>query len=228
MKELPEGAINQLLQQLDQGLVSQHNFELRFNNADGTIASISFRDDPKYYFKILYPQSEENQSSTWRTLESPGHYFTTEESYDHRDFATAFSRIQSWVIRLIEDLAVAKNSNHGWIKELRENLEATAKSLPNPKTPFSEAEVEEWKEKFDIMLERLEELEKENSIQRGFVEQLRRQLEQLATKGTEIPKRIWLKTAGHKILDVFEHGAKAGIKTVVEAAVKAMLEHAGS
>ena len=144
MKKLREGAITQLLKQLDQAVVSANNFKSTFNDPDGTIISITFKDDIQYYFKALHPESDLNKSKQWKTIESPGNCFTSEELFDHPDFSRAFSRIAPWVTRLIEELAVSNDNNHGWINDLRVNLEAVADSLPDPETPFSVAEIEEW------------------------------------------------------------------------------------
>jgi len=223
MKSLRSGAISQFLRQLDHGVFSQHNFDTSFNEQDGTLASVVFGDDPNFYFKILQPKTSVNKTGQWRTLESPGQFFTSEEEYENRDFNTAHSRARAWVARVVEELVFAQNKNGDWLQTLRSNLEAAANSLPEPETPFSEAEVADWSRKFDDLLARLEGLESENKIQQGVVTQLKQQLNELQKQGVNIPKRTWLKTAGHKILDVFEHGAKAGTEAIAKGAVKALL-----
>ena len=223
MKKLRDGSINQLLRNLDRGLISRHHFDAQFNLDDGTLVSITFRDAPEFYFRLLQPKSNQNTTTQWATRESPGDYFTSEESYTHREFSAAFGRVSPWVNRLIEDLAVHTSTDDDWVSELRANLDEAADALPEPEKPFSEEEVEAWSQKFEQLIERLKKLEEENQIQKGLVSKLKSQLEELKKSGVTTPKRTWLKSAGHKVLDVFEHGTKAGIKALAEGAVKALL-----
>lgn len=224
MPILRSGAIQNFLRQLDQGMLSQHSFECSFNNADGRIISVSFRDAPTFSFSVLHPESNTNSASQWQTIESPGQFFVSDERYEFRDFASAQSRVGPWVARLLEELATSQQHSTKWLATLRSNLETTADSLAEPDTPFTESEIEDWSAKLDELVSRLERLESENQIQRGTVSRLKDQLEELVERGQDMPRRTWLKTAGHKILDVFEHGARSGVEALAKGAVKALLE----
>lgn len=224
MKKLRRGAINTLLRQLDQALISKHHFDATFNGPEGMIVSLIFRDKPEFFFRILHPKTEENSSSEWHTVESPGQYFTSEERYRHHDFQGAAGRIAPWISRIVEELSASNAEDEDWLSSLRRNLDAAADALPEPDAPFSNEEIVDWSERFEELLERLKELEEDKELQRGQVERLRRELEELKRRGTEMPKRTWLKAAGHKILDVFEHGAKAAIEAAATGAVKALLK----
>ncbi|GJL93572.1 hypothetical protein [Hyphococcus sp.] len=224
MKQLRKDAIDNILNQLDQGVVSRHHFQAQFNQSDGLLVSIVFRDTPSYYFKIYQPGSSNNTGPQWATEESPGEYFTSEETFKQPYFSNAHSRVAHWVGRLIKELTVEDTADRRWITELRANVDSTADSLPEPEQPFSEPEVEEWAGRLRPLIEQLQKSEEEGTIQKGQVAKLTRRLAELKTSGTVTPKRTWLKTVGHKIVDLFEHGAKAAIKSVAEGAVKGLLD----
>jgi hypothetical protein len=67
-------------------------------------------------------------------------------------------------------------------------------------------------------------LKKENALTAGQVEQLKRQLDELTKQGTKLPKKTWVKAAGHKILDVLSSAAQTATKTATEQTVKIPLE----
>lgn len=223
MNKIRAGAISKLLDQIDRGVVSRHDFDCTFNDPSGALISLRFRDNPEFYFKVLHPESDVNKGKDWLSAESPGEFFISEQLYAHRDFTAAYGRLHAWLGRLIEELATSDNSDDTWLSKMRQNLEETADSLPDPDQPFSGDEIDEWKSKFDSMIARLEELEKDNKIRKGQVARLKQQLDQLAEHGANLPKKTWLKTAGHKVLDVFEHGAKSGVEALAKGTVKALI-----
>jgi hypothetical protein len=221
---LRNGAIQQILQQLDRAFLTRHAFDLTFNDPNGQIVQLTFRDHKDFTFTIQQPGTGENNTTQWRTVECPGRYFTSPEIYDHRDFPNAMGSIYAWVDRIIQDLASVKSKRSDNIEQMRRNLEETADALPNPTEPFTETELDAWSEKFDSLIQRLETLESEGQIQKGQVESLKHQLEELKKQGTSIPKRTWLKTAGHKVLDLLDTASKEVIKALAEGAVKALLD----
>lgn len=228
MRTLRTGATQQILQQLDHGFLSRHSFDATFNQSNGEIVRLTFRDHPEFALTILQPNSVNNNTTQWKTTECPGRYFTSSDEYDHRDFSTALSTVYAWVDRIIQDLVSVDKNKAGYIEQLRKNLEDTANALPDPSEPFTEHELAEWSDKFDTLLQRLKNLEAENKLQRGQVDSLQRQLDELKKQGTRIPKKTWLKAAGHKVLDLLDTASKEVIKAVAEGAVKALLASGGT
>lgn len=216
--------MQQVLQQLDRAFLTRHSFDALFNGNSGEIVKLTFRDHQEFSLAICQPNSPSNNSSQWRTTECPGRHFTSPELYEHRDFPTAMGSIYAWVDRIVQDLASAKAGQNGSVEQMRRSLEQAADSLPDPGTPFTETELDEWSAKFEALLQRLEKLEAENQLQRGQVDNLRRQLDELKKHGTAVPKRTWLKTAGHKVLDLLETASKEAVKALAEGAVKALLD----
>ena len=52
MKRLRQAAIKQIISLLDNSLFTRHAFEYSFNNENGEIVSITYKDNPDYIFKI--------------------------------------------------------------------------------------------------------------------------------------------------------------------------------
>lgn len=224
---LRRGALEELRRGLNRGFLTSHSFDIGANAADGTLVRVVFKDRPDFTFSLLHPETEVNQSKSWRSVESPGRHFTTAETYEHAQFQQAFGSVYGWMDRVAEEVLLEAKAHNdtSLIDELRRNVEETADSLPEPDKPFTSQELEDWSQRLTSLLSRLSELELKSEIQNGRVEQLSRQLDELKKQGTTVPKRTWLKSAGNKILDLLDSTSKAVLKSLAEGAVKALLEH---
>lgn len=227
MNVLRLGAIESIKRGLNRGMVTSHSFDTVFNGEDGTLISAKFKDRPDFTFVLMQPETQINSGAVWKTIESPGRHFITQQGYDHRDFDQALNAIYSWADRIVEELVLSAKAHNdtSLIDEMRHNVEATANGLSDPDKPFTEEELEDWSAQLTKLLARLTELERESEIQSGRVERLTRELEQLKKQGTTMPKRTWLRTAGNKVLDLLDTTSKATLKALAEGAVKALLEH---
>lgn len=219
--------MDELRRNLNRGFLTAHSFKIEFNNPDGTAVRIVYADRPEFSFSLLHPQSAVNTTSSWRTTESPGRHFTSPEVYDHPRFDQGWNAAYGWVDRVGEEIVLeAKvHADTTLLDDLRRNVAETADNLPEPDKPFTPEELEDWSAQLQHLLARMTELERNNEIQRGRVDQLARELEQFKKQGTTVPKRMWLKTAGNKILDLLDTTSKAALTALAEGAVKALLEH---
>jgi hypothetical protein len=224
---LRRGAIEQIRKGLYRGFLTSHSFDIQFNDPNGTLVAVTYKDRPEFAFVLLHPETEVNSANNWKTIESPGRHFTTAETYEHPNFQQAQGSLFGWVDRIGEELLLEAQSHDDstLLEQMRKGVSDTADHLPEPEKPFTEDELEDWSNQLTRLLTRLSELERQNEIQRGRVEQVSRQLEELKRQGTKIPKRTWLKTAGNKILDLLDSTSKAALKALAEGAVKALLEH---
>lgn len=227
MEPLRRSAIEELKRNLNRGFLSSHSFSLECNIPDGTAVKLIYTDRPEFSFCLLHPQSPSNSTDSWRTKESPGRHFMALETYDHPRFDQAWGAVYAWVDRVGEEilLEAKANSDTTLIDKLRQNVTEAADNLLEPDKPFTQEELEDWSQQLEGLLMRMKELEQSHEIQRGRVDQLLRELEQLKKQGTIVPKRTWLKTAGNKILDLLETTSKSALKALAEGAVKALLEH---
>lgn len=227
LQELRLGAIDEIRRNLNRGFLTSQSFELEYNLTDGTLVRVKHKDNTTWNFELLHPTSEVNAGTKWRTIESPGRYFASQETYEHEQFNQAHSSVNSWVDRVSEEMLLAAkvHIDRTTVQELRLQVEAAANNLTDPEKPFTEEELENWSGQLQRLVGRLSELERQTEIQSGRVQQLTRELEQLKKQGTSIPKRTWLRTAGNKVLDLLDHTSKACLKSLAEGAMKALLEH---
>ena len=220
MKSLRDITIREILAILDKSLFTRHAFESTFNSdKDGTVM-ISFSDHEQYVFRI----KESDWGSNWEVTECPGFTFTDEETTKVDSFEDAMERIEGWLQRIVEDLAITGQSPHTDFSSLRESLNQTAESLHEPLTPFSADESSEWKKKLDDLVKKFEKLQEENEIQFAEVNALRKEVASLKEGIETVPKKIWVKSAGNKILNILEKVAdsKAG-QLLLDKAFKYLL-----
>ncbi len=225
MQTFSNGAKKRLVQQLDNGLLTSGCFDIQFNQPDGKIISLAFKDQESFFFAILQPMSEANSSKFWITVESPSDNFIAAERYEQRDFNAALGRAYSWVQRVLDELLTEGNSHPDWFEDVEQKFEEMANGLSEPSKPFSSEEIKEWSQKFDDLLLRVETLEKDNLLQAGIVANLRHKLNQLQPHADRMPKKTWLKAMGRKVFDTLKQTAEGQTKAVSEGAMKALLQH---
>ena len=227
LQELRLGAIEEIRRNLNRGFLTSHSFELECNHPDGTLVRVKYKDNTTWKFELIHPKSEANTGAKWRTVESPGRHFASQETYEHEQFNQAHSSVYGWVDRVNEEMVLAAkvHIDTTTLQDLRLQVEAAANNLTDPEKPFTEEELEDWSGQLQRLVGRLSELERQSDIQSGRVEQLIRELESLKKQGTSIPKRTWLRAAGNKVLDLLDHTSKAGLKSLAEGAMKALLEY---
>ena len=219
VNQLRQGAIESILRELDQSILTRHAFLADFNNdKTGEILSFIFRENDSFRFAIKSPN---NETDSWYVTESPGEYLLGDQVSNFEDFLRCKSRINAWVQRIIQELTTIRTNAD--LQAYRENLEKVAQSLPNPDQPFSVEEAVEWSAKFDDLVSELEKVKDKLGIQEGEINRLKSDLKTLQGSIHSIPKKTWVAAAGNKLLNVIEPGFKVGIKMAIESVVKGLL-----
>jgi hypothetical protein len=225
MKTLRDASIKKIYAILDQSFFTRHAFEATFNGEYGDILSLTFKQEPLFQFKISQP----GPGGTWKTTECPGETFSEAETTNHTDYSKCQARINAWIQRVVEEIAIHKKPQDTDFSNLRASLEQGADDLPDPDSPFSDKESGEWADRLDQMITRFEELKEANEIQQRELNALNKEVSHLKNQLAVLPKRTWVKAAGNKILNIFERFAntKAG-QAVLEKAVKILIGHDGA
>jgi len=225
MKILREATTGEIIRDLDRSFFTKHAFETSFNNKNGETARIVFRDNTDFKFVI----TQSGSGASWKTSECPGVTFTECEEYDIRDFSTCRSRISGWVQRILEEYMVPGKGTEAIFQQMRDNLYKNSEELPEPEKPFNAKESAAWGERLDALIEKFEKLRKDNQIQQGELNTLKREVKDLKEKIESVPKKTWVKAAGNKILDSLEKLAntKVGIG-IVEGTIRALLGGGGA
>ena len=72
MNNLRAPVIERIVASMERGFLTPHSFEVVFNNPDGDVVSVRFRDNQNFYFKIVAPTTKNNNSTLWIVQECPG------------------------------------------------------------------------------------------------------------------------------------------------------------
>jgi hypothetical protein len=221
MRELRYPATRRVLSSLDSSFLTRHAFDASFNNENGEIVALQFRENPRFEFKITQSQNGDR----WTVTECPGVTFTDAEVYAFTEYGQAANRISAWVQRIIEDLALQNRAEHVDFSELRKSINEAADHVADPDKPFNVDEAADWKERLDTLVERFETLKDQNQIQEQELRSLKNEVANLKETISRFPKRVWIKSAGNKILNIFEKiaNSESGMR-MVEKVVKVLLE----
>ena len=219
MRKLREPAIKQFYAYLDQSLFTRHSFECSFNNQNGETVKIIFKENPEYRFII----KETNNGNTWVVTECPGIVFTDEEENSFPQFSHVQGRVSAWTQRILEDYMIRKEEEDQFAP-MRKSLEDAAEKLENPETPFNNLEAKDWQERLESLIKQFEKLKEEKKVQQAELNLLKHEVGLLKDQIGVVPKKLWVKSAGNKIINIFEKVAnsKAGA-LVIEHVVKALL-----
>ena len=220
MKILRESTIKLILAKLDMSIFTRHAFDCKFNADEGVTVSIKYIDEPMYAFII----TQDEWGSHWNVSECPGFMFTDEETARVNNFEDATDKIEAWIQRIIEDFSISGATNHIDFSKMRESLDRTADSLTEPHKPFSFDESHDWKNKLDKLVEKFEKLEQDNEIQQEELTKLRSEVAILKDNVHSTPKKIWVKSAGNKIIQILERVANTESgKLLLEKTIKLLL-----
>ena len=221
MKVLRQSSIRQILEYLDSFLLTRHAFDCAFNNENGEVIKVSYKERPDFLFVIVQPSPE--SGNHWITVECPGQDFVNEERYRLQQFNQCRDRIHNWMDRVIEELALRPGADADYYKVLRENLEENADNMMDPNEPFNENDAESWSRKLDEAVVSLEKLEEAKKIEQGQVNALGNELNRLKSQVRLFPKKTWVKAAGNKILNFYDTVTNTSIKALAEGTVKKLI-----
>jgi DNA repair exonuclease SbcCD ATPase subunit len=153
--------------------------------------------------------------------ETPGHTFLEKDETSCDDFAECVSRIPNWVDRIVEEIQDA--SPGGAMEAMREAFEKQLESLPEPERPFTQGEAEQWKERLDRVLEKIAELETEQTGYNRELQQLRTDIAELKGVSTTLPKKAWVRAAFGKVFGYVDRKGDLVLTTAVETSVRVLL-----
>lgn len=230
MSILREKTIQEIMIMLDNSIFTRQAFNASFNNDDGDIVRIEFRDIPEFKFTIT-----SSGPNKWRVFESPGDTFKDGESVVYEGFYSCTRNIEDWIGRVLEECTFSETGTEAIFEQMRKNLNKYSDNLPEPDKPFDEEDSIIWQQKLDDLVKIIESLQKGKKIQQDkldafidVVEELKQDVEKLKSKINTLPKRTWVKAAGNKILDslVKLANTKAG-KAIVEGTFKGFLGNGG-
>ncbi len=221
-KQLRTKAAEEILRMLDGTIFTRHAFDCEFNVEDGALVSICFRDQRDFRFEIHQP-SDWLGHRGWKTVESPGESFLSDE-YDNIDsYEDCQERLEEWGRRLLEELAANRDHGAEIFEGLRQRLDRNLEELSDPELPFEGDEAESWRSRITTFVEQLDDLKEKLELNELEVQKLGSEMEKLKDNIESVPKKSWVRAAGSRVLTLFERGADAAAKSLAEGAVKGFL-----
>ncbi|MBD3340499.1 MAG: hypothetical protein GF353_15430 [Candidatus Lokiarchaeota archaeon] len=220
METLRTAAQKSVLWNLDQTILTKHAFETSFNNKNGELVRIEFKDNRDFFFVVF----QSNSGRKLKTIECPGTAFLSSEEFEITKFHEYRMKLSLWVNRILEEIMVAQKSPKDIFQDMRNNLDENSKRLEEPDKPFNIDEIDEWKKKLDDFFVQFDKLKEENKIQQHELNALRNDINKLKDTIDSLPKKTWIKAAGNKLLNVVERIAntKAG-QALANSTIKALI-----
>lgn len=221
---LRRAAQDAVLGALDATIFSRYAFEATFNQEDGALIRLVYKDRDGFAFKAFYEPDDDE--SPWVITEAPGQHLMEPSTSRCDSFEECLSKIEAWIGRIFEELAESSPSEA--VGALRDAFERRLDEISEPDAPFSAGEAEQWSDRLDQMADQIEKLHEEQNIQKQDLWALRREFDRLKAAGTTMPKKAWLRAVGSKLFDYVDKKADLALKTAIEAAVKQTMIGPGS
>jgi hypothetical protein len=221
MKKIRDATIRSILAELDRNLFTKYGFDCEFNKPNGETVCLTFRENPKFQFVVL----QDEKRKVWKTVECPGVTFTDSEQYELKGFPGSIIRIKNWVQRIMEELTNGGEDTSKIFEKIRSNLSKKSEELPHPNDPFDEEMATDWQRILDSVVKQFEELKKENKIQQTDLTVLKKEVKELKESIKSVPKKIWFKAAGNRILSTMEKIADSKLaQSLIESSIKGTIK----
>jgi len=212
----------QIFERLEESHFTGSNFSIKFG--DGSVEKlleISFIPRPEYEFVLDHSEPDQ-----WVTTECPGSRFLKPETFLKKNFHEFLSGIDRWVDRILEEYK-HQNPLLDEFLDFRESIEKQlADHATDANSHFSRSEGEELIQKLDTLSERLAKLAESAEISEEKISSLLKEVETLKSDASYLPKGIWYRKAGSKLLGFIKGAAtsKEGREFLLDAAKQVFLE----
>jgi hypothetical protein len=220
MTKLSAATIERVLERLDRSLLTRGAFSISQGDPGRTARpdlTIRMRDYPEYRMEVKHNTWDDKFSC----LCAPGSTLL-EERLVAADADDICAVAEAWIVRLQAELrarAIAASP----IASLERNLSRAADRLPEPERPFTRAEANEWTTRLDAAVADLQRHQAELNLAANELSALREQVAELKKTVTDLPRRVWVRSAGGTIAKFLEKTSSKALAAIAEGAVRAML-----
>lgn len=196
MGKLRKTVQREVLDELDSSIYTSEDFSVVFGDPDNqeNLISITFQHDKNYKFYVS------KTGSYYSVTRTPGQITEEEVSYfDH--FKDTLDIIQSWCGEIRNELK-AGAPIYSEVDKLRELIEGHISSENDSNEEFSVEEINNLRQKFEELQERVEQLEKDKIITETQLNEFSSGLKQINEDIEYYPKDTWVKTASNKLVKI--------------------------
>ena len=232
MSTLRPATITKIQTILENSYFTLHSFDFKIDDTGEPLFAVIFRPNPEFKFSAsklppgtsLYPSGQKSDNG-FVTIENPGTDFLEAEIVERKDFNSCVRAIDSWIQRILQDYR-AINPVYQELDALRKAFEENISSKNvSDKEYFSTAEAEALKRKLDDLTGKFEEFKTQKSITDKELNEIKTEIEKMKNDVGIIPKNIWYRAAGNKILKFIGSfvSSKEGRDLLIES-TKALLK----
>lgn len=195
MTQLRQATLNKINDVLDHSYFTKDSFTVTNRPDMSPFLTVTFIPSPEFSYDVYASTGKEEFFSR----EAPGEHMSTSEDFPRKDFSDVISGIVRWTNRIREDFKTRMPRSDDadiFLQQLREQIFSGA----DTEGEFSSEEVEELKQKLDaltrLVSEHAEKLEANDYQIRRFESEITEIKNDLGV----MPKGVWHKVAGNKLL----------------------------
>lgn len=196
MSELRPTTLREIEQILDHSYFTLSSFSVSNTPQSSPFLKITFLPKPEYRFAV-YGGSD----TSFETDEAPGEHLASGEMVSRKSFPGVLDGVRSWVRRIHDDIKSSKNQADAveeYLEQLRSQIFASAGEDDGDE--FSSGEVQELREKLDALKLYVEEQAEKINASEYQIKQFEQEIANIKNDLATMPKGIWRKVAGNKLL----------------------------
>jgi hypothetical protein len=194
------------------------NFDVLYPKTGQKLMKISLRGYPQFHFTI---GGGGGNPSRLFVEEAPGAVLK-KETTGALEINDVLHYLHGWARRLPDEIEAEKGSDQD-LERLLARLESEIEEhVPNPDAHFAPREIADLRTRLESLGQRFEQMQKENSITKTELAELKRLITQSSKDLPALPKATWYRAAVSKIVTVLRKivGTKEGREFIASAAKK--------
>lgn len=218
MAKLRKTVHGELREILDKTVFTSDDFDVDFCEDEEAIINIKLKYGENLFFTI----KDGAFGMSYMCIRSPGELYET-STFQAKTLHDCFGFIPDWAIEARNELK-AQSPTFRDIDELKKTIETHFNTEGNSAEEFTVEEINSLKRKFDLLLERVAVLEKENQITKKQFEEFKSGIDQVSEDLEYYPKSTWVKTASNKVYNTMTSigKSKEGRAILADGAKKLM------
>ena len=192
MAKLRQTIQGEIREVLDKTVFTSDDFEINLGEDETALIHIQLKYGEELFFSI-----DDHFHNEYICVQSPGDLYS-EKTFYVTTIHEALLKIPEWAKEARSELK-AQSPMFRDIDNLKKIIESHFSTEDSGDNEFSVEEINSLKEKFELLLKRVEELEKENKITKKQFEEFSSGISQVSEDLEHYPKSTWIKTASNKV-----------------------------
>jgi len=219
MYEVRPSVLQEINSILERSYFTSASFTVSNNPNKYPFLVIEFNPQTTYKFEVSPSDNDEGFS----TNESPGEHISSGESFERINFDLVIYAVENWIGRIRDDFDSRKkitNVSDEFIEKLRDNIFSN-----NSTGEYSESEIKGLKTKLNKLSEIVEKQAEQLEASEYQIKQFKKEIENIKNDLEVMPKGVWNKVAGNKLLKSISGFLKTSEgRSLISEGIKKLLE----